>query len=163
MVGIAPTVYVSLHGPEALVVLDEWLNAIQIIQLPFVLVPLVKLSCDRNILNEFAISKCEAFTASFFGFGLCAGNYVLLLSAEEQPLAVNITFIAICVVYTFLSIMILCEKTQRLSMAEDEHSNLFDTEAPHVHEEEEVDNKIKVDIDFQMIQPKPIQLDEKQL
>lgn len=111
IVGIVPTVYVSLYGPEALVILDEWLNAIQIIQLPFVLVPLIKLSCDRNILNEFAISKLEAFLASLFGFGLCAGNYVVLLAAEDQPLAVNITFIATCVVYSFLSIMIICEKT----------------------------------------------------
>jgi natural resistance-associated macrophage protein len=28
IVGIVPTVYVSLYGPEALVILDEWLNAI---------------------------------------------------------------------------------------------------------------------------------------
>jgi Mn2+/Fe2+ NRAMP family transporter len=85
MVGIVPTVYVASYGAEALVVLDEWLNAIQIIQLPFALVPLIKLSCDRNILNEFTISNCEAFAASLAGFGLCAGNYVLLLAAEEQP------------------------------------------------------------------------------
>jgi Mn2+/Fe2+ NRAMP family transporter len=31
IVGIFPTVYISLYGPEALVILDEWLNAIQII------------------------------------------------------------------------------------------------------------------------------------
>tara|TARA_B110000285_G_C14868529_1_gene488048 strand:+ start:260 stop:793 length:534 start_codon:yes stop_codon:yes gene_type:complete len=148
IIGIVPTAYVASHGAEALVVLDEWLNAIQIIQLPFALVPLIKLSCDRNILNEFAISRCEASLASLFGFGLCAGNYVLLLGAEEQPLALNITFIAICVVYSLLCILILCEKTQRLSMAEEISSNLFNTEASVAHAEEEVDKTIKADIDF---------------
>ena len=117
------------------------------------MVPLVKLSLDRNILNEFAISKLEAFLAFLFGFGLCAGNYVVLLAAEDQPLIVNIYFIVTCVVYSFLSIMIICEKTQRLRLPEDADSNLVDTEAeshPHEHEEEEVDNNIKAGVDFNM-------------
>lgn len=48
---------------------------------------------------------------------------------------------------------------------EDVDSNLIDTEAshPHEHEEEEVDNTIKNDIDFNMFQPKSILLDENQL
>jgi natural resistance-associated macrophage protein 2 len=56
-IAIFPALAVSFLGSNELNVLDNWLNILQSVQLPFALLPLVKFAHDKNIMREFAIGK----------------------------------------------------------------------------------------------------------
>jgi natural resistance-associated macrophage protein 2 len=57
LITICPALAVSFLGAADFNILDNWLNILQSVQLPFAIVPLIKFAGDKNIMREFAIGK----------------------------------------------------------------------------------------------------------
>jgi len=56
-IAIVPAICVTFFQEAALDSMDNALNILQSVQLPFALVPLIKFACDRQILGLFTLPK----------------------------------------------------------------------------------------------------------
>jgi Mn2+/Fe2+ NRAMP family transporter len=77
-VAIAPALAVSFLSATAFDTLDNYLNILQSVQLPFALLPLIKFAADPNIMREFAISKCHFWFSTICGVCLFIFNFVVV-------------------------------------------------------------------------------------
>ena len=55
-IAIIPAFLVSFLSPDTLTGMDNYLNILQSIQLPFALVPLIKFVGSKKIMGDFAVS-----------------------------------------------------------------------------------------------------------
>lgn len=77
-IAIVPALLVSFLSPDTLTGMDNYLNILQSIQLPFALVPLIKFVGSKKIMGDFAVSKCQIIGATCFGVGLFLTNFVII-------------------------------------------------------------------------------------
>lgn len=77
---------------------------------------MIKFSRDINISNEFRISKYEAFIAYAIGIGIFYVNFGLLFVDPSISFELKIAFGVLMVAWTFLNMMLYCEKTKPLLM-----------------------------------------------
>jgi len=76
-------IFINQNNQDAFDQLDNWLNILQSVQLPFALIPTIKFAASQKILGEFAMSKCQVYFASTFGFLLFIMNFVIVFSQSE--------------------------------------------------------------------------------
>ena len=50
---------ISFVSPDTITGMDEYLNILQTLQLPFALVPLIKFVGNKKIMGDFAIPKWQ--------------------------------------------------------------------------------------------------------
>jgi len=155
-VAIVPALAVSFLGQGTLIELDTWLNILQSVQLPFALVPLIKFASSTNILNEFAISRCQYVFASAFGVALFFMNFVIVFVGDPLKTWQYILVAILAILYFCLIGMALLEKTHPLQQLSQKQLDANAKEYGQVAvEEEAVATNVKVDIGFQ---PSPVQL-----
>lgn len=81
-IAIFPALAVSFLGSNDLNILDNWLNILQSVQLPFALVPLIKFAHDQNIMREFSIGNKEFWFASGCGICLFIMNFIIVFDGS---------------------------------------------------------------------------------
>ena len=60
--------------------MDNFLNVLQSIQLPFALIPVIKFVGDKKIMGDFAVSKGQIIFSTFFGVFLFLMNFVVVFT-----------------------------------------------------------------------------------
>ena len=76
LVAIAPCVFVSALFPNDLNQMVNLVNAGLSFLLPFAFTPLVKFTCDRNIMGDSAIIGIEKYILHFFAFAVYFTNAI---------------------------------------------------------------------------------------
>lgn len=74
-IAIIPAMMVTVFDQDQITNLDSGLNILQSVQLPFALIPLIKLVSSPKIMGMFAISKWNFYFSSGFGFFLFCLNF----------------------------------------------------------------------------------------
>ena len=113
-IAITPALAISFLGPAYLAKLNNWLNILQSVQLPFALVPLVKFAHDQNVIREFAIGKTQYYVATGFGIALFISN---LLSCSMAAFFHGGSILSLDSLLSLTSVSLpwLCKKQQNLS------------------------------------------------
>ena len=76
-IAIVPAVLVAAFSTAHLDDLDEWLNVVQSIQLPFAVLPLILFCADRAVMGEFATGKVlTGFVWAVFLTVLCVNVFL---------------------------------------------------------------------------------------
>jgi len=103
---------------------DDALNILQSIQLPFALIPLLKFVSDKKIMGFFTISKTTLIVATFFGVVLSALNFITLVticSTWWQWLIFGVCASG----YITLAVIVIKTKTHSMSAVdEDEYDDI---------------------------------------
>jgi natural resistance-associated macrophage protein len=88
-VAIAPTLLVSLYARDStrLDAFNQWLNILQAVQLPFAVLPLLALTCDRRVMGiGFVNSRKTAIAA----WGVAAAVMVVNIGTAYQLIGTSI-------------------------------------------------------------------------
>ncbi|XP_048528527.1 metal transporter Nramp6-like [Triticum urartu] len=110
---IVPTIIVALFfdSSDALDVLNEWLNVLQSIQIPFALIPLITLVSKEQVMGVFRIGrKMQAVTWTVAALLITINGYLLLdfFSSEIRgPLYGSILCVAVLAYASFVLYLIL--------------------------------------------------------
>ncbi|VAI13659.1 unnamed protein product [Triticum turgidum subsp. durum] len=110
---IVPTIIVALFfdSSDALDVLNEWLNVLQSIQIPFALIPLITLVSKEQVMGVFRIGrKMQAVTWTVAALLITINGYLLLdfFSSEIRgPLYGSILCMAVLAYASFVLYLIL--------------------------------------------------------
>ncbi|KAM3254509.1 hypothetical protein ACQJBY_048175 [Aegilops geniculata] len=110
---IVPTIIVALFfdSSDALDVLNEWLNVLQSIQIPFALIPLITLVSKEQVMGVFRIGrKMQAATWTVAALLITINGYLLLdfFSSEIRgPLYGSILCVAVLAYASFVLYLIL--------------------------------------------------------
>ena len=119
-IAIIPALCVTFFDFTSFTNLDNWLNILQSVQLPFALVPTIKFVSDRNIMGDFAISLPWTIFASIFGFGLFVMNFVIIfLENSFTHTWQYFIVIVFAVIYSCLILNAILEKTSPLKQITD--------------------------------------------
>lgn len=115
-IAIVPALCVTFFDFTSFEHLDNWLNILQSVQLPFALVPTIKFVSSRDIMGDFSLSLPWTIFASVFGFALFIMNFVIIF-LENTFTATWQYFIVIifAVVYCCLILNAILEKTSPLA------------------------------------------------
>ncbi|VAI28010.1 unnamed protein product [Triticum turgidum subsp. durum] len=110
---IVPTIIVALFfdSSDALDVLNEWLNVLQSIQIPFALIPLITLVSKEQVMGVFRIGrKMQAVTWTVAALLITINGYLLLdfFSSEIRgPLYGSLLCVAVLAYASFVLYLIL--------------------------------------------------------
>ncbi|RWW65804.1 hypothetical protein BHE74_00026866 [Ensete ventricosum] len=111
---IVPTIVVALFfdtGEATMDILNEWLNVLQAIQIPFALIPLLTLVSKEQVMGTFRIGRVtEVVTWVVVAFLISINGYLLLsfLSAEVHgTLMTSILCAALAMYVSFVIYLIL--------------------------------------------------------
>uniref|UniRef100_M8C9A8 Metal transporter Nramp2 n=1 Tax=Aegilops tauschii TaxID=37682 RepID=M8C9A8_AEGTA len=110
---IVPTIIVALFfdSSDALDVLNEWLNVLQSIQIPFALIPLITLVSKEQVMGVFRIGrKMQAVTWTVAALLITINGYLLLdfFSSEIRgPLYGSLLCVAVLAYASFILYLIL--------------------------------------------------------
>ncbi|KAJ8425124.1 hypothetical protein Cgig2_011090 [Carnegiea gigantea] len=110
---IIPTIIVALvfdTSDEMLDVLNEWLNVLQSVQIPFALIPLLCLVSKEEIMGVFRISPVTQTFAWFVaGLVILINGYLMLefFSAEARGLVFSCIFSAFAAAYVLFIIYLV--------------------------------------------------------
>jgi len=103
-VAIVPAVAVALLANGHLDSLDEWLNVLQSVQLPFALLPVLYFTCDKKVMGDFVNSKFVAFAVGLLSFFVISVNLYFVIDFVLTSLpGVAVTYVVLGVggaVYT---------------------------------------------------------------
>lgn len=69
---------VSFLGSQTLTQMDNFLNILQSVQLPFALIPLIKFVGNKKVMATFALPKGQIIFASIFGVFLFTLNFFVV-------------------------------------------------------------------------------------
>lgn len=110
---IVPTIVVALFfdSSDALDVLNEWLNVLQSIQIPFALIPLITLVSKEQVMGVFRIGRnMQAVTWTVAALLITINGYLLLdfFSSEIRgPLYGSVLCVAVLAYASFVLYLIL--------------------------------------------------------
>ncbi|WVZ90961.1 hypothetical protein U9M48_037211 [Paspalum notatum var. saurae] len=111
---IVPTIIVALFfdtSDSALDVLNEWLNVLQSIQIPFALIPLITLVSKEQVMGVFKIGRnTQAVTWTVATLLITINCYLLLdfISSEIRgPLSGSLLCVAVLIYSSFVLYLIL--------------------------------------------------------
>jgi natural resistance-associated macrophage protein len=111
---IVPTIVVALFfdtSDSALDVLNEWLNVLQSIQIPFALIPLITLVSKEQVMGVFKIGpNTQAVTWTVATLLITINGYLLMdfFSSEIRgPLSGSLLCVAVLVYASFVLYLIL--------------------------------------------------------
>lgn len=105
-VAIAPALVVVFLSAHTLTDLDNWLNILQSVQLPFALIPTLKFCSSKQIMGEFAMSRRSLIFGGTFGFCLFLMNFVIIFM-ENNINSVGGYVIAIVFIILYLGAIYL--------------------------------------------------------
>jgi len=111
-IAILPALAISFLGSEDLANLDNWLNILQSVQLPFALVPLIKFAHDQNIMREFAIGKTQYYIATGFGIALFISNFIIVFDGKVLAWWEYTILGIFTIIYFSLIFMVMQETTE---------------------------------------------------
>ena len=77
-IAIIPALMVSFLGSQTLTQMDNFLNILQSVQLPFALVPLIKFVGNKKVMATFALPRSQIIFASIFGVFLFTLNFFVV-------------------------------------------------------------------------------------
>ncbi|WOK92327.1 metal transporter Nramp2-like [Canna indica] len=129
---IVPTIVVALFfDKEATMdMLNEWLNVLQALQIPFALIPLLTLVSKERIMGNFKIGRVtEAVTWIVVAFLIGINGYLLLsfLSAEVHGmLSTSILSVVLAIYVSFVVYLILQGSTCCTRLVSAIHKSFFD-------------------------------------
>ncbi len=115
-IAIVPAFAISFLGSEKLSKLDNWLNILQCVQLPFALVPLIKFAHDKNIMREFVISRRQFRFATFCGIMLFIFNFITVFDDGTLDWWAYMLIAIVSIIYFSLIAMVMNETTQPLKL-----------------------------------------------
>eukprot|EP01127_Copromyxa_protea_P007473 TRINITY_DN1737_c0_g1_i1.p1 TRINITY_DN1737_c0_g1~~TRINITY_DN1737_c0_g1_i1.p1 ORF type:complete len:555 (-),score=95.00 TRINITY_DN1737_c0_g1_i1:262-1899(-) len=91
-VAIIPAILVAILAENSLDTLDEWMNVLQSIQLPFALVPVLIFTTDSKIMGEFKNHIVVNIVCWFITFLVCSTNIYLVISftiSDDFPVVLH--------------------------------------------------------------------------
>tara|TARA_B110000305_G_C18904199_1_gene387760 strand:- start:82 stop:441 length:360 start_codon:yes stop_codon:yes gene_type:complete len=94
--------------------MDNFLNILQSIQLPFALIPLIKFVGNKKIMGDFAVSKGQIIFSTFFGVCLFLMNFVVVFTDFSWDWQHVVPTAILIVVYLALIIIAIIEPTSEL-------------------------------------------------
>lgn len=114
-VALVPTLFVALSAPtdnSSLDVLNQWINILQAIQLPFATIPLLALTSDASVVGlGFVNSKLTQFVSwatSFLIIGINAGTaYQTAVDVLPRNIYIHVLFATIVALYLGAVILLL--------------------------------------------------------
>ncbi|KXN73858.1 hypothetical protein CONCODRAFT_3097 [Conidiobolus coronatus NRRL 28638] len=87
VIAIIPSFFVAVLANSQLDMVGEYLNAIQSIQLPFVLIPILKIAADRRVMGKFTSPLALQIIYWIVGVAVVGMNaYSLVHFAQTLPL-----------------------------------------------------------------------------
>ena len=113
-IAIIPALMISFVSPDTLTGMDDYLNILQALQLPFALVPLIKFVGNKKIMGDFAVSKWQIGIASFLGTSLFLMNFVLIFKDFTWDLLHILPTALISIIYLTLISITIYEPVQDL-------------------------------------------------
>ena len=86
-IAILPALVVTFMNKDSLTNMDNLLNILQSVILPFALVPLLKFIGHDKVMGDFAVKGCAWYFATAFGFVLFSFNFVVLFTdiSKDAP------------------------------------------------------------------------------
>ncbi|MQL98794.1 hypothetical protein Taro_031503 [Colocasia esculenta] len=121
---IVPTIVVALifdGSDSTLDVLNEWLNILQSVQIPFALIPLLSLVSKEEVMGAFTVGRTlKAVTWTVAALLIIINGYLLLdfFSSEVRGLFFRLTTVIITVAYgAFIMYLILRGTTLHTRLA----------------------------------------------
>ncbi|CAD7696948.1 unnamed protein product [Ostreobium quekettii] len=103
---IVPTLCVALmyRNSWELDVLNEWLNVLQAVQIPFALIPVLVLTSRRRVMGQFVNTRTTSITVWAIGVSILSINFVsvfqfLLEGYEQGPFGVSVAVSSVIFLY----------------------------------------------------------------
>lgn len=121
-IAIVPALCISFVDPSTLTSMDNYLNILQSVQLPFALVPLIKFVGSKRIMGDFAMPKWQIYFASTFGIFLFTMNFVIIFMEAQfdnwKPVAAIVLVSIIYIAFIVQSILEPLTNLKRMTKAE---------------------------------------------
>ena len=121
-IAIVPALLISFVDPSTLTSMDNYLNILQSVQLPFALVPLIKFVGSTKIMGDFALPKWQIYFASTFGVFLFTMNFVIIFMEAQfddwKPVAAIVLVSIIYIAFIVQSILEPLTNLKRMTKAE---------------------------------------------
>lgn len=123
-IAIVPSIIVTFFNQDQLTNMDNALNILQSIQLPFALVPLIKFASSEKVMGVFAVSTCSTWFATILGVMLFLFNFVVVFMSIEEIVWWQIVAILLFgLVYLALIAMAIKEPSKNLKPMTEEELN----------------------------------------
>ncbi|XP_038058100.1 metal transporter Nramp3-like isoform X2 [Patiria miniata] len=101
-IAIVPTIFVSVFAVGTLDVLDNLLNVLQSIQLPFALIPVLHFTSSTRIMGDFKNGRITKFVVWCLGISVMGINFYLVYQEiEDTPAWVYVVVSLVGAVYAF--------------------------------------------------------------
>lgn len=114
-VAIIPAMIVSFLNENSLDGMDNFLNVLQSVQLPFALIPVLKFVGDKKIMGAFVVGRGQIIFAWFFGVFLFLMNFVVVfVDCNTWDWPTWLLVIIGIIIYIGLLVMTLLEPTSHL-------------------------------------------------
>ena len=101
-IAIVPAILVTFFNVATLDSMDNALNILQSIQLPFALVPLIKFVSDRQILGPFTLPPWQKWFSTIFGCSLFLMNFIIILDGDILPWYIYVLIAIMTCIYGVL-------------------------------------------------------------
>ena len=110
-IALGPSVLIAIwsaNSPQVTATMNEYLNVLQSIQLPFALVPVLHFTGDRKIMGEFANGSSMKLLTWTLAIAILAINVFLVFSSmpyEMTPLNTTLTTLYMLISYLFTAFL----------------------------------------------------------
>jgi natural resistance-associated macrophage protein len=110
-IALGPSVLIAIwsaDSPQVTATMNEYLNVLQSIQLPFALIPVLHFTGDRKIMGEFANGSSMKMVTWTLAIAILAINVFLVFSSmpyEMNPLHTTLTALYMLVNYLFMAFL----------------------------------------------------------
>jgi len=102
-IAIVPAMVVAILTSKSLDVLDEWLNVLQSVQLPFALIPVLLFTMDRSLIGQFTNQLWLTVICWIIAIIVMVTNVMLIISftvSDDFPSSLKNPLF-----YTFLALL----------------------------------------------------------
>jgi hypothetical protein len=133
-VALVPTLFVALSAPtdnSNLDVLNQWINILQAIQLPFATIPLLALTSDASVVGlgfvNSKLTQVVSWATSFLIIGINAGTaYQTAVDVLPRNIYIHVLFATIVALYlgAVIWLLIMSRGTVKSRLAEERQGNV---------------------------------------
>lgn len=123
-IAIIPAVIVTFFNKDELTSMDNYLNILQSVQLPFALVPLIKFVGNKKVMNLFVLGKWNMWFATVVGVILFVFNFVVLFgNGKTYDWWFILIILIVGIIYMILIVKAICEPVKNLQELTEEEMN----------------------------------------
>ncbi|EGR27733.1 natural resistance associated macrophage protein, putative [Ichthyophthirius multifiliis] len=124
LVAIVPSILIAFLG-DSNQDFNNYLNVLQAIQLPFAIIPLLKLSYNKQIMGNFTIGKIEITLLSILSAIIIGVNYYIQVpdSIDWSQFQVYIVIIVMALYFLFMVIILFTKLKLQLQSDQDQTNN----------------------------------------